>query len=346
MLLSKLGPELARAAEAMTRDVLLIKSGEAVLITADTASDMGAVEAIQNAARNLDAKVALLITPQLPFQGALGDPYISDPVRAAVKNCDVWIDLNFPYMAGSGAFDAAMENGRTRYYLAAGLNAESMVRLFGKVDLAALFAVTDAFDALLAAKKGKPCRITNQVGTDVTFVIADPIAMGTGKAKGPGPLFVPGTVMIMPKEDSVRGVIKFDAVFHEYYTPLAEPITLEVDKTVKRVAGGVSEGAVLERSLKRASRGEYGYIIHFTCGIHPAARYTGTCFLEDQRVMGYNAVGLGLPFWMPGGGENHPDAVLSQQSIWLDGEQIVRDGLIIGPPHLAHLAEKLQPLYR
>ena len=99
-------------------------------------------------------------------------------------------------------------------------------------------------------------------------------------------------------------------------------------------------------TLKRASGEGLGYIIHFTCGIHPAARYTGNCFLEDQRVPGYNAVGLGLPFWMPGGGENHPDAVLSKQSLWLDGDQIVKDGLIVGPPDLAELAQDLKPLYR
>ena len=345
-MITNLGPELTQAADAMIREVLLVQSGETVLITADTASDMQTVEAIQNAARNLDTPVALLIAPQLPFQGALGDPYISDPVRAAVTNCDVWIDLAFPYMAGSHAFDAAMQNKRTRYYLAAGLNAESTVRLFGKVNLDRLFAVTAAFDALLMEKQGAQGRITNPVGTDVSFTLGEPMAMGTGRANGPGALFVPGTVMIMPKEDSVKGVVKFDTVFHEYYTPLEEPISLTIDGTVQDVSGGVAEGTVLERSLRRASGEGLGYIIHFTCGIHPAARYTGHCFLEDQRVPGYNAVGLGLPFWMPGGGENHPDAVLSKQSLWLDGEQIVKDGTIVGPPDLAELAQDLQPLYR
>ena len=209
-----------------------------------------------------------------------------------------------------------------------------------------LFTVTQAFDALLVEKKGAQGRITNPVGTDVTFTIGEPMAMGTGRANGPGALFVPGTVMIMPKEDSVKGVVKFDTVFHEYYTPLEEPISLTIDGTVQDVSGGVAEGTVLERSLRRASGEGLGYIIHFTCGIHPAARYTGNCFLEDQRVLGYNAVGLGLPFWMPGGGENHPDAVLSKQSLWLDGEQIVKDGIIVGPPDLAELAQDLQPLYR
>ena len=68
--------------------------------------------------------------------------------------------------------------------------------------------------------------------------------------------------------------------------------------------------------------------------------------MRTSASWGYNAVGLGLPFWMPGGGENHPDAVLSKQSLWLDGEQIVKDGIIVGPPDLAELAQDLQPLYR
>ena len=45
-----------------------------------------------------------------------------------MANCDVWVELGFPYLAGSKAFDAAMEHGRTRYYLSPGLTAEAMVR--------------------------------------------------------------------------------------------------------------------------------------------------------------------------------------------------------------------------
>jgi 2,5-dihydroxypyridine 5,6-dioxygenase len=342
-MLNNYGPELARAAELMLRDVLDTKPGECVIITADTASDMRTVEAVQNAARGLEAKVMVTVIPQLPFQGALGDPYIPDPLKAAVENSDLWIDLTFPYMAGSAPFDEAMKNKRTRYYLAAGLGAESMIRMFGKVDLEKLFALTNTFDALLGRNSGQECRITNQRGTDVRFKLAEPIAMGTCKSEGPGPLFLPGTVMVMPRENSVQGVIIFDAVFHEYYTPLLDPICLKVDGKVQEVSGGLSEGTVLERSLKRASHDSLGYIIHFTCGFHPAARYTGTSFLEDQRVTGYNAVGLGLPFWMPGGGENHPDAILSRQSLWVAGEQIVDQGRIIGPPEMAALAKEMVP---
>jgi hypothetical protein len=85
--------------------------------------------------------------------------------------------------------------------------------------------------------------------------------------------------------------------------------------------------------------------VHFTCGYHPAARFTGTSFIEDQRVIGCNAVGLGLPQWIDGGGENHPDCVMKEQSFWIDGKQIIDDGDIVGPPILADAVSRLEPLY-
>ena len=58
-------------------------------------------------------------------------------------------------------------------------------------------------------------------------------------------------------------------------------------------------------------------------------------------AIGNNAVGLGIPWWEPGGGENHPDAVVSMQSMWIDGEQIVHDGRIVGPARLVTLEREL-----
>ena len=63
-------------------------------------------------------------------------------------------------------------------------------------------------------------------------------------------------------------------------------------------------------------------------------------------MAGYNAIGLGLPFWVPGGGENHPDCVISMQSLWIEGRQILSDGVIVAPTHLAEMAQALRPLYR
>lgn len=341
-----LHPELIRASDIMLRDVMGVMEGEHVVITADTASDMSAITAVHAAAHRLGANAALIVMPRLPIQGALSNPYVSDPVKAAVVNCDVWIDMTWPYLAGSAPFDESMHANRARYLLGGDLGTESMIRLFSGVDLEKLFAVTEAFDGLLAANVGKRYRITNDAGTDVRFNLGNPIAMGCGRATEPGPSFVPGCVMVMPDEDTVEGRVVFDAVFHEYYTALPNKITVEVEGRVRKVSGGLAESDVLERALLRATGGiDLGRFIHFTCGFHPAARFTGESFIEDQRLSGYSACGMGQPFWDEAGGENHPDAITCRTSHWIDDELIVDRGAFVGTDELGRLARELTPLY-
>ncbi|MDE0057245.1 MAG: hypothetical protein OXP07_03915 [Defluviicoccus sp.] len=341
-----IGPRLARAADILARDMMCIADGESVLVTADSGTDPLAVQAVQDAAYRLGAKVAaIVLAPPVPFQGGLADEYLPDHVKAAAGACDAWIDLCMPYLAGSGAFDDAMEKGRVRYFLGADMGAEGIVRLMGGADLDAMFALGDAFGDLIANAAGKDCRIANADGTEIRFTLGKPEGFALGRATAPGGYFVPGTVMIYPELESVKGSVVTRNMFHEYYTELAEPMTLEIDGKVTDVIGGGPENKVMRRALARAGNGEFGYVVHFTCGFHPAARYTGRCFIEDQRVAGYNAIGLGLPFWVPGGGENHPDCVISMQSLWIEGERILRDGAIVAPPKLAKMAEELRPVY-
>ena len=340
------GPDLAKAALILARDVMCIKTAEDVLITNDSNSDKTAVMAINNAASSLKARVATLeISPPLPFQGGLADPYIADPVASATQNCDAWIDLCMPYMAGSATYHAAMKNKRTRYFLAADLGSGGIVRIFGRADIHKVFAVSDLLSAILAESAGKHCRFTTPLGTDVEFVLADPEGLTIERATKPGGFFVPGTVMVIPELETVKGTIICESTFHEYYTKLETPYRFVVDGKIKEVTGGGTELSAIKRSLKRAGNGEYGNVVHFTCGYHPAARMTGNSFIEDQRVVGCNAVGLGLPQWIEGGGENHPDCVMSEQSFWIDGEQIIDSGVIVGPVDLAKLATDLQLVY-
>ena len=138
MLHTDIGPKLARAAMVFVRDMMCVKKGESVLVTINTGADMTAVNAIQDAAYLIGAKVStLILAPRLPFQGGLADAYVSDTVEAAVTTCDAWIDLCMPYMAGCHAHDEAMKNGRTRYVLASDIGADEIVRIFGGADLEA-----------------------------------------------------------------------------------------------------------------------------------------------------------------------------------------------------------------
>ena len=345
MTTASISPELARAADILVADYCAVKAKEAVLITADTASDMSVVEAVMNAADSRGAKPVVNVIPPLPFQGGLSNPYIAEPLAAAIASCDLWIDFTFPNMAGSDPFEAAMRAGRTRYMMGGDAGGEGLVRMFGKVDLDRLHDVHKAFIELTNRSVGKECHIENDKGTDVTFELVELPFPKPRRAAKPGLYTVPGAVGLWPNPDSVRGTIVVDGAFHEYYATMPVPLRLEIDGRIRAISGGGSEQKVMDRALRRAAGGDYGKVIHFTCGIQPAARYTGRSFIEDQRVTGNDAVGLGTPFWEEDGGENHPDAVVSMQSVWIDGKPIVKDGAIVGPAKLKRLADKLEPLY-
>jgi leucyl aminopeptidase (aminopeptidase T) len=339
------GTVLATAADLVIRDVMSVRRGEQVVITADTATDPAAITALMNTARMNGARITLCQMAQLPFQGSLADPFVPEPVVAAVQACDVWLDATFPYMGGSAAHHAAMATQRVRALLLADLGAGGLARLFGRVDLDRLFALQEALDALIAQSLDKECRVTCASGTDFTFTIAKPATRKLRHVTEPGTYTPPGSAVIYPSPGSVRGTVVLHGAFHEYHTMLQQPIVLRVDGQIREVSGGGNERAPMERALRRAGGGEYGSIIHLSHGFHPAARFTGTCFLEDIRARGNDAVGLGIPWWEPGGGENHPDGVVLMQSLWIGGQPVVRDGALVGPPEIAALECDLLPLF-
>jgi 2,5-dihydroxypyridine 5,6-dioxygenase len=334
---------LDRGAMALVGDYLAVKKGESVLITADTETDTAAVQAVFRAVRALCATPSLLTIPQVPYQGGLADPYLPSTLGPAAKSCDVWIDLTFPYLAGAHVYEEALATKRVRYFLGGDTGAGGIARLFGTVNLDEYFALYGKLEQFISDSVGKKARITDPIGTDVSFEIAKPGFLKPRRCEKPGSYLVPGSCTLFPVLESVCGTICFTAVFHEYFCHLSEPLVVKVDGKIQEVAGPAHHRLVLDRALRRAGNGEYGNIIHFTYGMNPAARMTGKSFIEDARALGNNAVGMGLPWWVPGGGENHPDGVVSNQSIWIDGEQIVRDGVLVGPKAVAELAHTLVP---
>ncbi|MDH3731418.1 MAG: hypothetical protein OES13_09920 [Acidimicrobiia bacterium] len=336
---------LASAADVLMGDYMALKPGESVLITADTNGDEAVWRAVLEASQRAGANSAVQLTAPLPYQGRLADPYVSATLAAAALAADVWIDLTFPYLAGSALHDQAMHGDHIRYLLGGDLTAEGLLRLFGRVDLDSYFAVHHAFDALVNEAIGKTVRITDNAETDVSFTLGQRGFEKPRRADKPGTLLVPGSCTMFPDVETVKGRIEVGSIFHEYYTPLTQPMTLEVDGRIQAIHGGGNERPVADRALRRAGTGgEYGYVIHFTHGIHPTARVTGGSFIEDMRTQGNNAIGMGMPWWDPGGGENHPDAILYMHTVDIDGVRVVEDGDIVGPEPLARLASELQPV--
>jgi hypothetical protein len=325
-------------------DFLSVRAGEDVLITTDVSTDQAVSGTIFAMAERLGTHPSIFVAPKLPFQGTLADPYISRTLIQSTQHCDVWIDLTFPYMAGSHVHDQAMATKSVRYILGGDMGRDNFRRLFGMVDLDQYFEAQAEFDKVFVAAIGKKIRITTPLGTDVTFKLGKSGFAKPRRALNPGMYLVPGSCSIAPQVETVSGKVVVTSSFHEFYEPLAVPITLKVNGKISEMTGGGPSREPLNRAMLRAGGGEYGSIIHFSHGLHPAARITGKCFIEDMRTIGSNAVGLGIPWWEPGGGENHPDAVLMEQSVWIEDQQIIRDGMIIGPVLLAERAAKLTPL--
>ena len=336
---------LAQAANVLVADYMAVRDSEDVLITADTAGADEVAAALLTAVERAGARPLLVTLPQLPFQGRLADPYLTAPLAGAVLASDVWIDLTFPYLAGSELYDQAMEQGRCRYLLGGDMTAQGLTRLFGRVDLDRYYAVHSAFDALVNDALGKTVRIADGGETDDGFTLGKRGFEKPRRADKPGMYLVPGSCTMFPEVESVKGRIRVDSMFHEYYTALSQPMVLEVDGKIHALHGGGNERVVADRALRRAAGGEYGYVIHFTHAIHPAARTTGGSFIEDMRCLGNDAIGMGLPWWVPGSGENHPDGILRMQTIDIDGARVVEDGRIVGPPALAALDAELEPLH-
>ncbi len=340
-------PELHRAAMACLRDYVCVGPGEEVLITTDTAADRELIDAIVAASLTIGARASVLTIPQLPLQGLLADPFMPRAVAGATAGCDIWIDLTFPYIAGATVHADAMAQGGFRYLLCSDLDAQGFLRLFGGPHLTAVTEFGARLFDFFLARAGGEARITTPGGTDVRFTLAESHLPEPAHANRPGMFMLPGASTLTPELESVRGTIVLETLFHEYYTPLRDCVRLTVDGRIRDFDGGGVDAALLDKVLRRAGGGEdYGYIIHFAHGYHPTARMTGRCFVEDMRTIGSNAVGMGLPFWVPGGGENHPDAVMSSHSIWIDGEPVVSAGAFVGTPALAEMASSLQPYYR
>lgn len=336
---------LERAAGSFVEDFLRLSSEDEFLITADLATDREVVDAVVRAATRMTSRLSLLTIPQLPFQGALADPYVPAALSAATQNCDVWVDMTFPYLAGAKVHADAVAAGRVRSVWIGDLDASAFSRLYGYHGLDDLFDLQLALDKIVAGAVGKTCRVTCPLGTDVSFVIGPSATKKVRRLEAPGSVTTFGSCPIYPDIETVRGKIVLGASFHEHFVTLRHPIVLEVDGEISRMSGGGAELVPMSRALHRASGGKsLGSVIHFSIGFHPAARLRGQSFVEDVRVPGSNAIGFGIPWWQEGGGENHPDGVVANQSLWIDGEQIMQDGVIVGPAHLVELSGRMPAL--
>ncbi len=131
--------ELGKTAYVVINKLCKVKPRESVLITIDGLEEFRVAEEIAKAAEAADAKVIVAWHSTPPGYGKVGDPYLPDPLKVAIPNTDVWIELNNQWLLYSTPWDTAMKpavegTGKVRYLFLGGLNVDQIVRRVGRVN--------------------------------------------------------------------------------------------------------------------------------------------------------------------------------------------------------------------
>ena len=338
--------ELGKAAKILCEDLFKLKPGETFVITADTESDKRVVDATASAAFACDAKPMVIYTASPLGTAKAADPFLPfESLTAALVKADAWVEFNGNDLLYSTVYDIAMkENKKLRHLCLVGMNVGMMVRNIGRVDYPNLKNFMEMFTKKILS--GKHMRITTPAGTDVEFnnEPAYPIRAEFGYADTPGSHMMAGQLGWSPNFESIKGTIVFDGSLDPIISGiLKEPVRLTIRKgEVVKIEGG-EEAIKFEKWLKSFNHPQMFKIAHTGLGFIPEARLTGE-ILEDERVWGGTVWGLGevgkilVPAGIPG--PSHADGICLNNSVWLDGVQIMDKGQLLDP-ELKKLAEKI-----
>ncbi len=328
--------ELTAAAQKLVRDVMLVKPGEHVAITADTSSDGRVVEATAKAVYAADALPVVLW-----YQTTLGSGVEPPrPVAGAIASCDVWIEYAVGYTLYSNAFRRAIDQG-ARYICLSGMDTEMMVRTVGRVDYRRLVAMGEKLRALMA--RAQKVHITTPAGTDIMADNGGRFVRHSGKlADTPGePIMLGGQISWSPLEESINGRLVFDGAI---WPPadiglVRSPVMLTVEAgVITRIEGG-TEARIYERWLASFNDPNMYRLAHYSLGFNPGVTRPTGRIVEDERLFGCLNVGIGTqgPQLRAKGWKAaaHTDGVAQNPTIHLDGEPLEVEGRYVHPEIVA-----------
>jgi len=327
--------ELAAAARKLLAEVMLVKAGESVVVTADTQSDLRAAEATAQAAYALGAHPVVVWYETRPR--AQMEPFA--PVAAAVKAADVWVEFAVQYTLYTDARRSACAGG-VRYAAFGGLDVDAIVRTIGRVDYPVMLALGKKLVEL--TRETADYRVTTTLGTDVRCDNRGADVYQSGRlGDEPGvAVMLGGQVVWLPRERSVEGTIVVDGMLWppDAVGIVREPVTLRVEGgSITSIEGG-AEARILDAWLDSLDDPTMRRIAHFTYGFNPGVtRFTGRV-AEDERVFGVFDFGFGG--WMDRPAASHFDGVITAPTIVADGVEIERDGRF-SHPELVELCRRL-----
>jgi leucyl aminopeptidase (aminopeptidase T) len=235
-------------------------------------------------------------------------------------------------------------NKKLRYLIMPGMVVDVMVRMFVNVDQ---YALRD-FVELVAAKtrNANKVRITSQNGQDIEFENHPdhPIRAETGFCTELGMSNLSGQIGWCPALDTINGVIVFDGSLVPQFGLLDAPVTIFMENGVIQKIEGGRQATEWEAYLRSFNHPQMLRPAHVCYGFHPGAKMSGQIG-EDERVWGCTQWGFGAigSIFIPPEGifaPSHTDGITLNSSVWLDGEQITKNGEVIDK-ELKEMAKRL-----
>ena len=155
---------------------------------------------------------------------------------------------------------------------------------------------------------------------------------------------LPGQIAWTPDVETVNGTIVFDGALAPVCGIPSVPVKAVIENgKVVDFHGGLEAGQYFDW-LKSFNDPQMLRISHTGLGLNPGAELSGD-ILQDQRVWGsatwaFGSIGANLIPPAGVSGASHSDCVALNISLWMDGEELIRDGRIV-QEELAKLAEGL-----
>lgn len=324
--------EVQAAARKFVEQVMLVKPGENVVVTADTATDMRVVRATAEAVYAAGAHPVLIVYETRPRP--LMEP--PRPVAEAVRVADVWIEFTLQYILYSSAHRAAIDAG-CRYTCVPAMDVDMLLRTIGWVDFPKMLALGEKLTEVFSGTD--KITMKSDAGTDITGTMKGRRVKHQGKLadKKGETVTLAGQVTFMPIEESLNGTIVFDGSIWppDEIGMLREPVTLTVEEGVIRKIDGGREARLMENFLRSLNDPNMFCLAHYSLGLNPGVRKLTGRIVEDERLFGCITIGMGSQGPNHGGkgirAAGHVDGIVTRPTFILDGKTVEQDGKYTHP---------------
>lgn len=315
--------KIQKAARIALKDYMGLEESETLLVIGDPKMREIAL-AIYEAGTIISKEAFYIEMRERELNGEEPPEQIADLMKAV----DVVIAVTTKSLTHTNARRNASKIG-VRVGTMPGITMETMIRcLNGNIDkvLDITQRVQDAFQNVSKVK------VLAKHGTNVTFDVAGRKSIAsTGVLRNIGDSgnLPSGEVYIAPIENSVNGLIAFDASIATLGV-LTHPVYVEVQNGIAKKISGRGGDARLFGKLVNRFGDKSKTVGEFGIGTNPYAKICGE-ILEDEKVLGtvHFAFGNNLSF----GGTNdvsfHVDGLISKPTVYFDDKIIMEDGKLL-----------------